>query len=104
MSEDKIVDIYSGMHLEIKHRKLWAIQIIPENLPRIFNMFRDHAMRYDVPHPGEKRDAKFTLSKHIGHNISGGLLDYLVWGPGETLHIVKAEDFQIMYDVTEEIE
>lgn len=99
------VQIHSNKQLYIQHRRLFAVQISPENLPRIFNMFREWAIRYDVPRSQEKKPATFTMQKNATEAaIVGYELEYLVWGPAVPVHVVKSDDFEVIYQIMEELE
>lgn len=98
------VDIHSNQQLYIQHRKLYAVQILPENLPRIFNMFQEWAMRYDVPRAEDRQEAKFTMQRReSGPVLEAGVLDYLVWGPSVPVHFVKSGEFEDIYEIKESI-
>lgn len=99
------VDVHANQQLYIQHRKLYAVQVSPENLPRIFNMFREWAMRYDVPRVADGQEAKFTMQRRASDPLlEAGVLDYLVWGPSVPLHVVTAGEFEDIYEIKESIE
>ena len=96
------VDIHDGVQLYIKPKRLYAIQISPENLPRIINVFRDYKITYESP-SSSGQTPTLTMVRAIIEVVIGDCLDYLVWGPHVKLHVVKADEFLDIYDIAEQL-